>query len=51
MRGVERATAGGTAEEEKGLEEAYFARLGDFTAAVRRVMRAGAGIAGADAEA
>jgi hypothetical protein len=39
MRAVERATAGGTAEEEEALEAVYLARVGDFTAALRRVMR------------
>jgi len=39
MRAVERATAGGTAEAEEALEAVYLARVGDFTAAVRRVMR------------
>jgi hypothetical protein len=40
MRGVERATAGGSAAEEEALEAVYFARMDDFLAAVRRVMRA-----------
>ncbi|MEO7826952.1 MAG: hypothetical protein ABIR60_07405 [Allosphingosinicella sp.] len=39
MRAVERATAGGTAEEEEALEGVYMARLGDFLTAIRRVMR------------
>lgn len=40
MLAVERLTAGGTAEAEEALEEVYLARVGDFTAALRRVMRA-----------
>jgi hypothetical protein len=39
MRAVERLTAGGTAAEEEALEEVYLARVGDFLAALRRVMR------------
>jgi len=39
MRAVERLTAGGTAEEEEAVEEAYDARLGDHTAALLRVMK------------
>jgi hypothetical protein len=39
MRAVERATAGGTAEEEEALEEVYDARLGDHIAALLRVMK------------
>jgi hypothetical protein len=36
---VERATAGGTAEEEEALQEVYDARLGDHSEALRRLMK------------
>jgi hypothetical protein len=39
MRAVERATAGGTAEEEEALEEVYLERVGDYLEALRKVMR------------
>ena len=39
MRAVERATAGGSAEEEEALEEVYLERVGDWLEALRRVMR------------
>jgi hypothetical protein len=39
IRAVERATAGGTAEEEEALQEVYDARLGDHTAALVRLMK------------
>ena len=39
MRGIERATAGGTAEEEEALEAVYLDRLGRQMAAVRRLMK------------
>ena len=39
MRAVERLTAGGSMEAEEALEEVYLARVGDFLAALRRVMR------------
>ncbi|HET9639895.1 MAG TPA: hypothetical protein VFP12_11885 [Allosphingosinicella sp.] len=39
VRAVERATAGGTAEEEEALEPVYRARLGAHTAALLRLMK------------
>ena len=39
VRAVERATAGGTAEEEEALQEVYDARLGDHSEALRRLMK------------
>ncbi len=39
MRAVERATAGGTAEEEAALEAVYLDRLGQHTAALLRLMK------------
>ncbi|HEX8513831.1 MAG TPA: hypothetical protein VF688_12080 [Allosphingosinicella sp.] len=39
MRAVERATAGGSAEEEEGLEPVYMALLGEHIAALRRLMK------------
>ena len=39
IRAVERATAGGTAEEEEALQEIYDARLDAHTAALRRLMK------------
>ena len=39
MRGIERATAGGTAEEEEALEAVYLHRLGRHSAALRRLMK------------
>lgn len=39
MRAVERATAGGSAEEEEALQEVYDARLGDHSAALLRLMK------------
>jgi|GEM_PF-4564820 len=39
MRAVERLTAGGSMEAEEALEEVYVARVGDFLAALRRVIR------------
>ena len=39
VRAVERATAGGTAEEGEALEPVYRARLGEHTAALLRLMK------------
>lgn len=39
VRAVERATAGGTAEEEEALEQVYMARLGEHKAALLRLMK------------
>ena len=39
VRAVARATAGGTAEEEEGLQEVYDARLGEHSEALRRLMK------------
>jgi hypothetical protein len=39
VRAVERATAGGTAEEEEALEPVYMARLGEHMAALLRLMK------------
>ncbi len=39
VRAVERATAGGTAEEEEALEPVYMALLGQHTAALLRLMK------------
>jgi hypothetical protein len=39
VRAVERATAGGTAEEEEVLEPVYMARLGEQTAALLALMK------------
>ena len=39
VRAVERATAGGTAEEEAALEPVYMARLGEHKAALLRLMK------------
>ena len=39
MRVVERVTAGGTAEEEEGLQDVYDARLGEHSEALRRLMK------------
>ena len=39
VRAVERATRGGTTEEEEALQEVYEARLGDHSAALLRLMR------------
>src|SRR5688500_2876574 len=39
VRAVERATAGGTTEEEEALQEAFDDRLGEHTAALLRLMR------------
>ena len=39
VRAVERATAGGTAEEEESLEPVYMARLGEHSAALLRLMK------------
>ena len=39
VRAIERATAGGTVEEEEALEAVYLARLGEHSAALRRLMR------------
>jgi hypothetical protein len=39
VRAIERATAGGTAEEEEALEAVYMDRLGDHSAALLRLMK------------
>jgi hypothetical protein len=39
VRAIERATAGKSAEAEEGLEAVYMARLGDHSAALRRLMK------------
>jgi hypothetical protein len=39
VRAVERATAGGSAEEEEALEAVYMDRLGDHTVALLRLMK------------
>jgi hypothetical protein len=39
VRAVARMTAGGTAEEEEALQEVYDARLGEHSAALRRLMK------------
>ena len=39
VRAVERATAGGSAEEEEALEPVYMARLGEHRAALLRLMK------------
>ena len=39
VRAVERATAGGTAEEEEALEPIYMALLGEHKAALLRLMK------------
>jgi hypothetical protein len=39
VRAVERATAGGMAEEEEALQEVYDARLGEHSAALLRLMK------------
>ena len=39
MRAIERATAGGTAEEEEALEAVYMDRLGEHKKALVRLMR------------
>lgn len=39
VRAVERATAGGTAEEEAALEPVYMARLGEHSAALLGLMK------------
>lgn len=39
VRAVARLTAGGTAEEEEALQEAYDARLGEHSAALLRLMK------------
>lgn len=39
VRAVARLTAGGTAEEEEGLQEVYDARLGDHSAALLALMK------------
>lgn len=39
VRAVERATAGGTAEEEEALEPVYMALLGEHKAALLRLMK------------
>ena len=39
VRAVERATAGGSAEEEEALEPVYMALLGEHTSALLRLMK------------
>jgi hypothetical protein len=39
VRDIERATAGGSAEEEEALEAVYMDRLGDHSAALLRLMK------------